>query len=188
MAQPAYFTAYGGNPPPRIGASHASIAPYGPFLAQDEKTIFLGVQNEREWRIFCEAVLNNPVLTTDERFCSNPRRVANREALNTTIQDVFSHLTAEQITTRLERAQIASADLNSLQAFWEHPQLQERQRWRDVGSPVGPIRALLPPITMQNIEPRMDSIPAVGEHTVAILRSLGYEEEQIVQLHAEKAI
>lgn len=188
MAQPAYFTAYGGNSPPRIGASHASIAPYGPFLAQDEKTVFLGVQNEREWRIFCEAVLNNPALATDERFCSNPRRVANREALNAMIQDVFSHLTVEQITARLDHAQIANAHLNSLQAFWEHPQLQERQRWRDVDSPVGQVRALLPPITMQNIEPRMDSIPAVGEHTVAILCSLGYEEEQIAQLHTEKAI
>jgi len=188
MAQPAYFTAYGSNPPPRSGASHASIAPYGPFLAQDEKTVFLGVQNEREWRTFCESVLENPELSTDECFRTNTRRVANREVLNTTIQAVFSHLTAEQITARLEDAQIATAHLNSLQEFWEHPQLQARQRWREVDSPVGQVRALLPPITMQNVEPRMDPIPAVGEHTVAILRALGYSQEKVEQLRAESVI
>ncbi len=188
MAQPAYFTAYGSNPPPRSGASHASIAPYGPFLAQDEKTVFLGVQNEREWRTFCESVLENPELSTDECFRTNTRRVANREVLNTTIQAVFSHLTAEQITARLEDAQIATAHLNSLQEFWEHPQLQARQRWREVDSPVGQVRALLPPITMQNVEPRMGPIPAVGEHTVAILRALGYSEEKIERLRAERVI
>jgi itaconate CoA-transferase len=188
MAQPAYYTAYGGNPPPRTGASHASIAPYGPFQAQDGKTVFLGLQNEREWRTFCERVLEYPELSTDERFSTNTRRVANREALNATIQAVFSHLTAEQITARLEHAQIATAHLNSLVDFWEHPQFQARQRWRDVDSPVGQVRALLPPITMQNVEPRMDPIPAVGEHTEAILRTLGYSDEQVAQLRAESAI
>jgi len=101
---------------------------------------------------------------------------------------VFSHLTAEQITARLERAQIATAYLNSLEDFWEHPQFQGRQRWRDVDSPVGQVRALLPPITMQNVEPRMDPIPAVGEHTEAILRTLGYSDEQVAQLRAESSI
>ncbi len=179
MTQPAYFTAYGSNPPPRTGASHASIAPYGPFLAQDGKTVFLGLQNEREWRTFCESILEYPELSTDERFSSNPRRVANREALNATIQDVFSHLTAEQITARLERAQIATAHLNSLQEFWEHPQLQACQRWRDVESPVGQVRALLPPVTMQNVKPRMDPIPAVGgthSGNSALTRLLGRKD------------
>lgn len=188
MAQPAYFTAYGGNAPPRGGASHASIAPYGPFPAQDGKTVFLGVQNEREWRNFCESVLECPELATDERFRSNPRRVANREALNAAIKEVFSHLSAEQITARLERAQIANARLNSLQEFWEHPQLQARQRWREVDSPVGQVRALLPPVAMQDVEPRMDPIPSVGEHTEAILRALGYSQEKIAQLRAESVI
>ncbi|EFH85038.1 CaiB/BaiF CoA transferase family protein [Ktedonobacter racemifer] len=188
MAQPAYFAAYSGNPPPRTGASHASVAPYGPFRTQDEKTIFLGVQNEREWQAFCERVLEQPELSADERFCTNTRRVTNREALDTTILGAFSRLTAEQITVRLEEARIATARLNSLQEFWEHPQLQARQRWREVDSPVGQMRALLPPITMQNVEPRMDPIPAVGEHTEAILRTLGYSEERIAQLHTEAVI
>lgn len=188
MAQPAYFAAYGGNPPPRTGASHASIAPYGPFLAQDGKTIFLGLQNEREWIAFCSIVLACPELAIDDRFKLNARRVANRDELNAAIHNVFSGLTAEQITERLERAQIATAHLNTPQEFWDHPQLQARQRWREVSSPVGPLSALLPPITMQDVEPRMDPIPAVGEHTEAILSSLDYTREQIAQLRAERAI
>src|SRR5215472_8099495 len=170
MAQPAYFSEYSGSPLPRSGASHASIAPYGPFLSQDEKTVFLGVQNEREWRTFCERVLEDPALAADERFSTNVRRVAHREALHTAIQHVFSGLTAEQIEARLEQAQIATARLRSPHEFWEHPQLQARHRWRDIQSPVGSLRALLPPITMQDVEPRMDAIPAVGAHTMAILR------------------
>jgi crotonobetainyl-CoA:carnitine CoA-transferase CaiB-like acyl-CoA transferase len=188
MAQPTYFAAYSGSPPPRSGASHASIAPYGPFVAQDEKTVFLGVQNEREWHTFCERVLGSPDLAIDERFSNNVRRVANREALNAAIQEVFSGLTAEQIEARLERAQIATARLRSPHEFLEHPQLQARHRWRGVDSPVGPLRALLPPITLHDVEPRMDPIPAVGEHTVAILHALGYSEDHIAQLRAESVI
>jgi itaconate CoA-transferase len=188
MAQPAYFAAYGGAPPPRAGASHASIAPYGPFVSRDEKTVFLGVQNEREWRMLCERVLDAPALADDERFRTNVGRVANREALHAAIQVVFSSLTAKRIEARLEQAQIATARLRSPQEFWEHPQLQARDRWRDVDSPVGLLRALLPPITMRDAEPRMDAIPAVGEHTVAILRTLGFSDDEIDQLRAERVI
>jgi crotonobetainyl-CoA:carnitine CoA-transferase CaiB-like acyl-CoA transferase len=188
MAQPAYFTAYGGSPPPRSGASHASIAPYGPYQSRDEKTVFLSVQNEREWHLFCERVLEAPDLATDERFTTIVKRFANREALDAAIAGVFSLLSADQIETRLEGAQIANARLRSPQEFWEHPQLQARGRWRNVESPVGELRALLPPITMDDVEPRMDPIPAVGEHTTAILRTLGYADEQIGQLRGEHII
>jgi crotonobetainyl-CoA:carnitine CoA-transferase CaiB-like acyl-CoA transferase len=188
MAQPAYFTAYGGSPPPRSGASHASIAPYGPYRSQDEKTVFLSVQNEREWRLFCERVLESPDLATDERFTTIVRRFAHREALDAVIAGVFSLLSADQIEARLEGAQIANARLRSPQEFWEHPQLQARGRWRDVESPVGPLRALLPPITMHDMEPRMDPIPAVGEHSTFILRALGFSDEQIDQLRREHII
>jgi itaconate CoA-transferase len=188
MAQPTYFATYTGAPPLRLGASHASIAPYGPFTSQDAKTVFLGVQNEREWRAFCELVLENPALAADERFSANVQRVANREALRAAIQDVFSVLTAEQIEARLERAQIATARQRSPQEFWEHPQLEARQRWRDVQSPVGPLRAFLPPVTMDGMEPRMDPIPAVGEHTAPILRSLGFSDDEIDQFRTERVI
>jgi itaconate CoA-transferase len=188
MAQPAYFAAYGGSPPLRSGASHATIAPYGPFVSQDGKTVFLGVQNEREWRTFCERVLEDPALAVDERFSTNVRRVASREALHTAIQDVFSGLTAEQIEARLELAQIATARLRSPREFWEHPQLQARDRWRDVQSPAGSLHALLPPITMQDVEPRMDPIPAVGAHTVAILHALGFSDGEIDRMRTERVI
>jgi itaconate CoA-transferase len=188
MSSPAYFTAYGGTPPPRTGASHATIAPYGPFRAGDGKQVNLGIQNEREWAQFCSIVLERPEVATDPRFASNVQRVANREALHAVIDAVFSQLTVEQVIVRLDRAQIANARLNSMPEFWEHPQLAARQRWREVGSPVGPLKALLPPVTMRDVESRMDPIPTVGEQTEQILCSIGYNDEQISRLRADGAI
>ncbi|HEX6778053.1 MAG TPA: CaiB/BaiF CoA-transferase family protein [Ktedonobacterales bacterium] len=188
MSYPAYFTAYGGKAPPRTGSSHATIAPYGPFRAGDDKLVLLGVQNEREWARFCAIVLEQPETAEDSRFSGNARRVEHREALHAIIDSVFRQLSAEQIVTRLEQAQIANARINSMQEFWEHPQLEARGRWREVDSPAGPLRAMLPPVTMDGYEPRMDPIPAVGEHTEQILRSIGYTEEAINHLRAENAI
>jgi itaconate CoA-transferase len=188
MGYAAYYTAYGGTPPPRTGASHATIAPYGPFSARDGKQVNLGLQNEREWAHFCTLVLEQPELASDPRFDSNANRVANREALHATIHAVFSQLTIEQVVARLDRAQIANARMNSMQEFWDHPLLQARERWREVDSPAGPLKALLPPVTMRDVEPRMDPIPALGEQTEPILRSLGYNDEQICRLRAEQVI
>ncbi len=188
MSYPAYFAAYGGTLPPRTGAEHTSIAPYGPFCAGDGKLVTLGVQNEREWARFCEVVLEQADLAADPRFERNSKRVANREALNAIINEVFSRLTLAEVIARLEQAQIANARINTMQEFWEHPQLAARQRWREVDSPVGPIKALLPPVTLREVEPRMDPIPGVGQHTKVILRSLGYTDEQIQQLRVEGAI
>lgn len=188
MSYPAYFTAYGGTAPPRTGSSHATIAPYGPFRAGDDKLVLLGVQNEREWARFCAIVLEQPAVVADPRFSGNARRVEHREALHALLDAIFSKLTAEQIVARLEQAQIANARINSMQEFWEHPQLEARGRWREVNSPVGPLRAMLPPVTMDGFEPRMDPIPAVGEHSEQILRSIGYTEEAINRLRAENAI
>ena len=188
MGYAAYFAAYGGTPPPRTGASHATIAPYGPFQAGDGKQVNLGLQNEREWAQFCRIVLEQPEMATDPRFDSNAKRVANREALHAMIDAVFSQLTIDQVIARLDRAQIANARMNEMQEFWDHPQLQARERWREIGSPVGPLKALLPPVTMRDVEPRMDPIPAPGEQTEPILRSLGYDDEQINRLRAERAI
>ncbi len=182
MGYAAYYAAYGGTPPPRTGASHATIAPYGPFRTGDNKQVNLGLQNEREWAQFCTIVLEQPEMAIDRHFDSNAKRVANREALHARIDAVFSHLTIEQVVARLDQAQIANARMNSMQEFWDHPQLQARERWREVASPVGPIQALLPPVTMRDVEPRMDPIPALGEQTEQILRSLGYQDEQIMSL------
>ncbi len=184
MSYPAYFAAYGGEAPPRSGASHATIAPYGPFPAGDGQTVFLGLQNEREWERFCDLVLQRPELTEDPHFRSNADRAANVEQLRAIISDVFGHLTGEQVVARLEEAQIANARLNSPGEFWDHPQLQARDRWRAVGSPAGPIRAMVPPVTMAGVEPRMDPIPDVGEQTETILRGLGYDDAALRELRA----
>jgi itaconate CoA-transferase len=188
MGAPAYFTAYGGTSPSRSGASHATIAPYGPFRTGDGKQVNLGIQNEREWAKFCTIVLEQPELADASHFESNSKRVANREALHAAIDAVFGNLTSEQIVTRLDQAQIANSHLNSMQEFWEHPQLEARQRWREVDSPVGMLKALRPPVTMDGVEPRMERIPELGEHTDLILETLGYTDEQIGQLRIEGAI
>ncbi|HWQ40326.1 MAG TPA: CaiB/BaiF CoA-transferase family protein [Burkholderiales bacterium] len=188
MGYPAYFANYGGTPPPRTGAAHATIHPYGPFPAGDGKTVFLGIQNEREWASFCASVLERPELATDARFDSNSRRVANREALTAIIVSAFSRLSARQVLDRLELAQIASARLNDMKEFWAHPQLQARRRWRSVDTPNGTIRALVPPVTMRHVEYRMDPVPAVGQHTQAILRELGFDQAFISRLATENAI
>jgi len=176
MGFPAYFAHYGGEEPKRSGASHAAIAPYGPFECGDGEIVFLGIQNEREWARFCEEVLVRPELAEDERFASNSERVANREALHEEIENVFAQLTEDEAIERLEEAGIANARLRTIRQFLDHPQLEARDRWREVGSPVGPLRALLPPATLAGVEPAMNPIPEVGEHTEQILAGLGSEE------------
>ncbi|MGI8690747.1 MAG: CaiB/BaiF CoA transferase family protein [Thermomicrobiales bacterium] len=188
MGYPAYFTKYGGTPPARTGASHATIAPYGPFATGDGGTIFLGVQNEREWANFCADVLAQPAIATDPRFATGPARVAHRAELHAAINAVFGTLTAAQIVARLEAAGIANARLNTVQEFLDHPQLATRDRWQEVGSPVGTLSMLKPPVIMADVEPRMDPIPAIGAHTEAILRTLGYDDAGIARLRAENVI
>jgi itaconate CoA-transferase len=188
MNFPMYY-AYDGAPPPvRAGASHATIYPYGPFPAGDGKTVMLGLQNEREWVTFCEQVLQQPALATDARFSTNSLRSSARKELYAIISDAFSKLTAEQVTERLENAQIANARLNEMKDIWEHAQLRARERWTEVATPVGPIPALLPPGASSGWDARMDAIPALGEHTEAILSSLGYTSQAIAELKTSKAI
>jgi itaconate CoA-transferase len=188
MGYPAYFTGYGGTAPPRTGTAHATIHPYGPFPAGDGKIVFFGIQNEREWANFCAITLGEPQLAVDPRFDSNSHRVANRQALTDIIVSALSKMTAERVVERLDEAQIANARLNTMQEFWGHPQLQARGRWREVDSPKGTIKALVPPVTMQGVEPRMDPIPAVGQHTRAILRELGFGDGFIARLQEDQAI
>jgi len=172
MGYPLYYAAYGGTPPARAGTDHAAIAPYGTFTAGDGTEVVLAVQNEREWEQFCERVLERPDLAADERFAGGARRVANRTALHAEIDGVFARLTGEQVTARLEAARVAHARRRELAEVLAHPQLAARDRWTEVGSPVGPLRAVLPPITLPGRRPRMDRVPALGEHTAAILREL----------------
>ena len=188
MGFPAYYAMYGDEGPPRSGASHASIAPYGPFACSDDEIIFLGIQNEREWEKFCQIVLQRPELAEDARFSSNSDRLENRETLDREIEQTFSHLTAEEVIEKLEDASVANARLRSVGEFLDHPQLKARDRWRKVGSPAGPLHALLPPGMPVDAEPIMAPIPEVGEHTDAILEEFGYAEETVAALRGQAAI
>jgi itaconate CoA-transferase len=188
MGFPAYFTLYGGKEPPRTGASHAAIAPYGPFECGDGEVIFLGIQNEREWERFCEVVLGQPALAGDERFASNSERVENRDVLHGEIEGILKELSSEEAIERLDGAKIANARMRTVRNFLDHPQLEARDRWREVGSPVGPLRALLPPATMDGAEPVMAPIPSVGEHTGKILAELGYDADAVAALRRSAAV
>ena len=188
MGYPLYYAYDGATPPPRAGAAHSTIYPYGPFPAGDGGTVMLGLQNEREWQAFCEVVLLQPELATDERFSANFKRSANREALRAIIVETFAALSAEQVIERLEQAQIANAHVNDMAGVWAHPQLKARDRWRQVGSPAGTLPALLPPGSNSAFSPRMDAVPGLGEHTEALLAELGYDAAVISGLRASGAI
>ena len=187
MGYPLYYAYDGATPPPRTGASHASIYPYGPFQAGDGGTVMLGLQNEREWKAFCDSVLLRPEVATDARFDSNALRNANRAELQALILQEFSALTAAQVVERLETAGIANARVNDMAGLWAHQQLSARQRWRTVGTPAGDVPALLPPGVNSAFDYRMDPIPAVGQHNAAILAELGWSAEQVAALQQAQA-
>lgn len=188
MSYPLYYALDGATPPPRTGASHATIYPYGPFIAGDGKTVMLGLQNEREWQTFCAKVLLDANLASEERFSSNAKRSALREELAAIIKTAFSTLTALEVAQRLETAGIANAQVNAMAEVWSHPQLAARGRWREVETSVGPVPALLPPGSWQHGAPRMDAVPALGQHTDVILAGLGYGPAEISALRAEGAL
>jgi itaconate CoA-transferase len=184
MGQPAYYTRYGGRQPARVGAQHATIAPYGPFPTADGGTVVLAIQNDREWTSFCAAVLERPEVATDARFATVQARVANREVLNELITRRVTQLDTGDVITLLEGANIAYSRLNSVAEFLEHPALMERDRWHKVDTPAGPIAALPPPAALGGVPPRMDPVPALGQHTEAVLRELGRADDQIRALRA----
>ena len=188
MGYPLYYAFDGAPPPPRTGASRATIYPYGPFAAGDGKTVMLGLQNEREWRIFCDKVLLQPELAAEARFVSNAKRSAARDELSALILQAFASLTAAQVAERLETAGIANAQVNTMEEVWAHPQLKARERWRQVDTSAGAIPALLPPGSWQQGEPRMDAVPALGQHTDAILSRYGYSAEAIAALREQGAV
>jgi itaconate CoA-transferase len=182
MGYPLYYTHFGGTAPARTGPNHATIVPYGRYETGDGKSIMLGLQNEREWAVFCEKVLLQPKLAQDPRYDSNSKRAAKRSEINALITEVFATLTTKQVIERLDASGIANARINTPDEVWEHPQLKARDRWREMDSPVGLLATLLPPVTMPDFEPRIDAVPALGEHTERILSELGYTSGDIVAL------
>jgi itaconate CoA-transferase len=179
MGFPMYHTAYGGRSLPRSGPNHVSIAPYGPFASADGRQVILAVQNAREWTRFCADVLQRAELTDDERYRTNERRFQHRQALRADIDGVFSRLSLDEIIGRLEAAGIAHGRMNSVPEFLEHPQLTARGRWTEIDSGVGPLRALRPPVEMEGVEPVMGRVPALGEHTAAVLDELGFDRDTV---------
>ena len=188
MSFPLYYAYQGAAPPPRTGAAHATIYPYGPFKAGDGGLVMLGLQNEREWVIFCEQVLRAPQWARAEEFSSNARRVAARAKLESIILEVFAALEASEIVARLDAAGIANARINTVAEVWAHPQLAARERWTSVDTPAGPVPALKPPAMLRGVDARMDAVPALGEHTDGILRELGISNERIGRLRLEQVI
>jgi itaconate CoA-transferase len=182
MGYPLYYTHFGGTAPARTGPNHATIVPYGRYKTGDGKSIMLGLQNEREWAVFCEKVLLQPKLAQDPRYGSNSRRAAKRSEINALITEVFATLTTKQVIERLDASGIANARINTPDEVWEHPQLKARDRWREMDSPVGLLATLLPAVTMPDFETRIDAVPALGEHTERILSELGYTSGDIVVL------
>jgi itaconate CoA-transferase len=188
MGYPLYYAFDGAAPPPRTGASHATIYPYGPFPAGDGAIVMLGLQNEREWQVFCARVLEQPALASDPRFASNAARTAAREALRAIIVETFSTLSGVQLVARLDAAQIANARVNEMSDVWAHPQLAARGRWVDVETPAGPVPALLPPGARDAGAVRMDAVPALGAHTDALLAELGFDAATIARLRRDGAV
>jgi itaconate CoA-transferase len=181
IGYPMYYATDGAEPPARAGAAHATIFPYGPFMAGDGKEVMFGLQNDREWAVFCRDILDAPALETDPRFESNQARAANKLDLTAIIMAAFSEWNAEEVIVRLTAAGIANARMNDMAGLWAHPQIRARDRWREVSTPIGPMPALLPPGGI-GAEPRMDAIPAMGEHNRAILEELGIDSASIEAL------
>jgi itaconate CoA-transferase len=188
MGYPLYYTHFSGKAPERSGPDHPTIVPYGRFRIGDGKHVMLGLQNDREWVTFCDQILGRSGLAQDPGYDNHPKRVARRAELVALIEQVFSTMTTEQVVAKLDAAGIANARINTPEEVWQHPQLKARGRWREVGSPVGPLPALLPPVTMPEFEARFDPIPMVGEHTDRILEGIGYSASEIAGLHASGAV
>ncbi|MGH9174589.1 MAG: CaiB/BaiF CoA transferase family protein [Vicinamibacterales bacterium] len=188
MSAPAYYTAYSGVEPPRSGDAHATIAPYESFVAADGVAIYLAIQNAREWKRFCEHVLSDSTVAEDPRFESNAKRVKHRDVLHALIADVFARVAGGDLIHRLEAAGIAYARRNTIGEFLEHPQLAQRDRWCDVGSSAGAVRALKPPVQMEDVEAVMSDIPSLGQHSRRILEELGFDSNTIAAWRTEKMI
>jgi itaconate CoA-transferase len=188
MSFPLYYAYEGAEPPARAGAAHATIYPYGPFAVGDGNAVMLGLQNEREWAVFCDKVLEQPQLKSDSRFSTSSRRSSARHELHAIIVEAFSRFTVAQVVKRLDDAQIGNAAMNDMGHVWGHAQLEARQRWTEVDTPNGKIRAMRPPGVPDSFNARMDPIPAVGEHTDAILAEIGYGETEIARLRSAQII
>jgi crotonobetainyl-CoA:carnitine CoA-transferase CaiB-like acyl-CoA transferase len=182
MGQTIYTTLYTGEPPRRTALGHPVIVPYDKYPTADGADVVIGVQNDRGWAALATGVLDRPDLVTDPTYATNQARVRNRAEVDALIAETTSRIGRDELLRRLDEAGVPNASLNDGHGLVAHPQLAERDRWREVGSPVGGLRAILPPITFGDAEARMGPIPALGEHTEAVLGELGYDREALARL------
>ena len=188
MTHPLYYTHFSGKAPRRSGPDHATIVPYGRFRCGDGADVMLGIQNEREWAKFCAGVLARPELAKDPRYDNNSKRTAARAEVVALIEGIFAGMTAAGVVAKLDAAGIANARINTPEEVWAHPQLKARDRWREVQTPAGAVPALLPPVGLTDFEARFDAVPALGQHTDAVLAGLGYSPADIGALRAGGAV
>jgi itaconate CoA-transferase len=188
MGYPVFHAGYSGVEPSRAGTRHATIAPYGDVETSDGGIVYIGIQNDREWKRFCDTVLMQPELSDDARFHTNHARVEHRDDLFEIIESAFQGMTTAEVLDRLTEADIAHAQVNTVLDFIRHPQLSARNRWREIDSPVGKLSALIPAPTIEGFEWVMKAVPDLGEHTDAILAGLGYSAEEIGRLRRDGVV
>ncbi|MFJ3585459.1 CaiB/BaiF CoA transferase family protein [Streptomyces sp. NPDC090127] len=189
MGHPLHHGMHGGTAPARTGLAHAVIAPYDAYPTVDGSLVLLSVQNDREWRRLAEQVLERPDLADDPAFATNTARVAGRTATDAVVAGALAPLTAAQALARLDAAGIACARLNTVADLAQHPQLAARERWREVGSPVGPLRSLVPPVTYPDgPEAPMGRVPGLGDDTDVVLGELGVTPEELRVLRADGVV
>jgi len=188
MGQALYSTLYTGEPPRRSTLGHPVIAPYDAYPTAHGEDVVIGVQNDRQWVALATRVLNLAALASDPGYATNQARVRNRDKLDALIAGVTARMPRPELVRRLDEAGVPNASLNDVHALVAHPQLADRDRWRDVGSPVGELRAILPPITFADAQARMDPIPRLGEHTDAVLAELGRDPEAVAGLRASGTV
>lgn len=188
MGFPLYYAYESQQPPPRSGADHASIYPYGVFFTGDGEALLLGIQNEREWGRFCSEVLRDESLSRDPRFVNNSQRSRHRDDLRSIMEQQFANFSIGELETALDKAGIARARVNDMQAVWQHPQLQALDRFMEFDSPVGRLRGLRPPARHSDFDHAVSAVPDIGEHTVPVLEELGFSSSEIEQFAAQQII
>jgi itaconate CoA-transferase len=188
VAGSALYFRYSGTSPKREGMRHNLIVPYGPFLASDGKYVSIAVENEEEWKTFCSQVIQRPGLIEDKRFSSNEQRLKNRDQLEPEIESIFQTKTSDQWFDLLRKADIACGHVNDISDVLKHPQLEYRRLLQRLRTEKGLISAISNPMKMRGVKLPMEEVPSLGQHTLKVLKSLGYTQSQIKKLEQHKVI
>ncbi|MFJ2028657.1 CaiB/BaiF CoA transferase family protein [Streptosporangium sp. NPDC087985] len=181
MGHPMYVQLYADRQVPRMGLSHAAIAPYDAYPTVDGQ-VLIGIQSDSGWRTLAGEVFGSADLASDPRFTTNVLRIENRAACDAAVAEFTSRWTTAELNARLAEAGVPAARVSTVEDLVEHPQLKARRRWRTVETEGGPIEALLPPITFDDVESAMGSVPGLGQHTRALLAEVGLTPEETAAL------